>query len=453
MAELLEGVFVPQPPNPNVAPQVYSAQYVNQINNQLKLYLSLLAGNQLEIVKFINSLENLNLLDKNNFDAFGRLRVSQPFTLFDSQNRYASDPAFDTSLTGSGTTTFLSNESAVRMDVTTASGDKVIRQTKRYFPYQPGKSLLVISTFVMAAAKIGLRQRVGYFDTNNGVFLQRENAELSFIIRTYTSGSPSDTRKVAQSSWNGDKLDGSGASGVTLDTTKAQIMFMDFEWLGVGSVRVGFVVDGEYITAHTFDNANEVTAVYMQTATLPIRLEIENTALTASASSMKQICSSVMSEGGYEQMSVEQVARRTTTLTGIGTSFVPLVSIRLASDALGSVIIPKQVRVLPIANGEYEIALIKNATLTSASYDTTTFANVDFDVSATAMTGGDVVLNEYATASNQSGAQSQNDLVYNFDMQLGSTIAGTSDVYTVAVRILSGTGSAIGSLAFYDLTA
>lgn len=453
MAAPLEGVLVPQPPNPNVAPPAYSAQYLNQANNQLKLYLSLLASNQLEIVKFINTLTDLNLLDKNNFDAFGRLRVSQPFTLFDSQNRYASDPAFDTSLTGSGTTTFLSNESSVRMDVTTASGDKVIRQTKRYFPYQPGKSLLVISTFVMAAAKTGLRQRVGYFDTNNGVFLQRENAELSFIIRTYTSGSPSDTRKVAQSSWNGDKLDGSGASGITIDTTKAQIMFMDFEWLGAGSVRVGFVIDGEYITAHTFDNANEVTAVYMQTATLPIRLEIENTALTASASSMKQICSSVMSEGGYEQMSVEQVARRTTTLTGIGTSFVPLVSIRLASDALGAVIIPKQIRVLPIANGDYEIALIKNATLTSASYDTTTFTNVDYDVSATAMTGGDVVLNEYATASNQSGAQSQNDLVYNFDMQLGSTIAGTSDVYTLAVRILSGTGSAIGSLAFYDLTA
>jgi hypothetical protein len=379
--------------------------------------------------------------------------MSQPFTLFDSQNRYAADPSFDTSLTGSGTTTFLPNESAVSLSVTTASGDKIIRQTKRYFPYQPGKSLFVISTFIMSAAKTGLRQRVGYFDVNNGVFLQRNDAELAFVIRTYTSGSPSDTRKVAQSSWNGDKLDGSGASGITLDTTKAQIMFMDFEWLGAGSVSCGFVIDGEYITAHTFDNANEITAVYMQTATLPIRLEIENTATTASSSSMKQICSSVMSEGGYEQMSIEQVARRTTTLTGISSTFVPLVSIRLASDSLGSVIIPKQVRVLPIANGEYEVALIRNATLTSASYDTTTFSHVDFDVSATAMTGGEIVLNEYATASNQSGAQSQSDLVYNFDMQLGATIAGTSDVYTVAVRILSGTGSAIGSLAFYDLTS
>ena len=448
----MQELIVPAPPNPNLAPQAYFPQYHNQLNNQLRLYLNTLASNQREIVEFINGLTNLNLLSKNNFDAFGRLRVSQPFTLFDSQNRYAADPSFDTSLTGSGASTFLANESAVSLAVTTASGDKVIRQTKRYFPYQPGKSLALLMTFVMAAGKANLRQRVGYFDPNNGLFLQRNGTELSFIIRTYTGGSADDTRMVVQSAWNGDPLDGSGASGITLDTTKAQILFADFEWLGVGSVRVGFVIDGQYITAHTFDNANEVTSVYMQTATLPLRIEIENTAATASSSSMKQICSTVISEGGYEQTSVERVARRSTTLTGIGTSFVPLVSIRLASDSLGAVILPKQVRVLPIANGDYEIVLVKNATLTGASYDTTTFASVDFDVTATAMSGGDIVLNEYATATNQAGAQAQNDLRYNFDMQLGATIAGTSDVYTVAVRILSGTGSAIGSLAFYDLS-
>ena len=448
----MQELIVPAPPNPNLAPQAYFPQYHNQLNNQLRLYLNTLASNQREIVEFINGLTNLNLLSKNNFDAFGRLRVSQPFTLFDSQNRYAADPSFDTSLTGSGASTFLANESAVSLAVTTASGDKVIRQTKRYFPYQPGKSLALLMTFVMAAGKANLRQRVGYFDPNNGLFLQRNGTELSFIIRTYTGGSADDTRKVVQSAWNGDPLDGSGASGITLDTTKAQILFADFEWLGVGSVRVGFVIDGQYITAHTFDNANKVTSVYMQTATLPLRIEIENTAATASSSSMKQICSTVISEGGYEQTSVERVARRSTTLTGIGTSFVPLVSIRLASDSLGAVILPKQVRALPIANGDYEIALVRNATLTGASYDTTTFASVDFDVTATAMSGGDIVLNEYATATNQAGAQAQNDLRYNFDMQLGATIAGTSDVYTVAVRILSGTGSAIGSLAFYDLS-
>jgi len=446
-------LIVPAPPNPNLAPQQYTAQYHNQLNNQLKLFLNTLSVNQLEIVKFINSLTNLNLLSKNNFDAFGRLRASTPYTIFDSQNRYAADVQFDEALTGSGTSTFLSNESAVRMDVTTASGDKVVRQSKRVMPYQPGKSLLVLCTFTMAAGEENLRQRVGYFDANNGVFLQQEDDELSFIVRTNTSGSPSDARKITQANWNTDKLDGSGASGITLDETKTQILFMDFEWLGVGSVRCGFVIDGVFVTAHVFHNANSLTSVYMQTATLPVRYEIETTGTISGTKSMKQICSSVMSEGGYSQVSAESIARRTAALASIGSTFLPLVSIRLASNALGAVVIPHQMRVLPTSTGNYEIALIKNGSLTSASYDTTTFPHVDFDVSATAISGGTIVQNNYVTATNQSGAEAQLELGYNFDLQLGVTLGGTSDVYTVAVRELGGSGDAIGSLAFYDLTA
>ena len=445
-------LIVPAPPNPNLAPQQYTAQYHNQLNNQLKLFLNTLSTNQLEIVKFINSLTNLNLLSKNNFDAFGRLRMSQPYTIFDSQNRYAKDAQFDEALTGSGTTTFLSNESAVEMEVTTASGDKVVRQSKRVMPYQPGKSLLVLATFTMAEGEENLRQRVGYFDANNGVFLQQEDDELSFIVRTYTGGSASDTRKITQANWNTDKLDGSGASGITLDETKTQILFMDFEWLGVGSVRCGFVIDGVFVTAHVFHNANSLSEVYMQTAILPVRYEIETTGTIAAAKSMKQICSSVMSEGGYSQVSAESVARRTTALGSIGATFLPLVSIRLASNALGAVIIPHQMRVLPTSTGNYEVALIKNGTLTSASYDTTTFAHVDFDVSATAISGGTIVQNNYVTATNQAGSESQIEFGYNFDLQLRVTLGGTSDVYTVAVRELGGSGDAVGSLAFYDLT-
>ena len=143
-----------------------------------------------------------------NTDAFGRIRVSQPYTLFDSQNRYAIDPQFDTSTVSGGSTTYLPNESSVRMDVNTASGAEVVRQTFRSFPYQPGKALLVLATFVMATAKTNLRQRVGYFGVQNGVFFQLNNTTKSFILRTYISGSVDDTtRKVDQSYWNGDKLD------------------------------------------------------------------------------------------------------------------------------------------------------------------------------------------------------------------------------------------------------
>jgi hypothetical protein len=446
-------LIVPNPPNPNVAPAAYIPQYHNQINNQLKLYLNTLSANQLEIVKFINELTNLNLLSKNNFDAFGRLRVSQPLTIFDSQNRYAKDPQFDEALTGSGASTFLSDEAAVKLEVTAASGDKVVRQSKRVMPYQPGKSLLVLATFAMAEGEEDLRQRVGYFNADNGVYFEQNGTELAFVIRTSTSGSVSDARRITQANWNTDKMDGTTGSAITLDPTKTQILFMDFEWLGVGSVRCGFVIDGVFVTAHVFHNANSLGAVYMQTATLPVRYEIETTGAISGVKSMKQICSSVMSEGGYNQTAPESVARRTAALTSISTTFLPLVSIRLASDSLGSVVIPSTIRVLPTSNGDYEVALIKNGSLTSASYDTTTFPHVDFDVSATAISGGTIVKSEYATASPLSASEANVEAGYNFDLQLGVTIGGTSDVYTLAVRTISSTGAAVGSLAFYDLTA
>lgn len=389
-----------------------------------------------------------------NTDAFGRIRVSQPYTLFDSHNRYGSDPSFSTSTSGSGAITHLPNESTVSMAVSTTSGDEVVRQTFRVFPYQPGKSLLLLTTFKMDAAKTNLRQRVGYFNANNGVFLEQGANGITFVLRTSTSGTASDARYAAKASWDGDKLDGTGASGYTLDLTKTQILFMDFEWLGVGSVRCGFVIDGQFIVAHTFHNSNIQTSVYMTTATLPIRYEITNTGSVASASAMKQICSSMMSEGGYEAVSAEFAARRTSVLGTIGTTFLPLVSIRLNSSRLGAVVLPNRVAVLPTTNQNYEVALFKNATLTGASYVTGTFDNVDYDVSATAISGGTMMQSDYITSSAQGRAILAAPTGYNFDLQLGVSLAGVSDVYTIAIRTVSGatTGDAFGSLTFYDLT-
>lgn len=387
-----------------------------------------------------------------NLDAFGRLRTSNAFTLFDSQNRYAKDPQFDESLTGSATSTFLSNESSVQLAVTTASGDKVIRQTKRVFPYQPGKSLLFLATFTMAAGQTNLRQRVGYFNANNGVFLQKNGSTVSFVIRTYTSGSASDARYVDQVDWNGDKLDGTGSSGITLDTTKTQILFLDFEWLGVGSVRCGFIINGQFIVAHTFNNANSLSLVYMQTAILPVRYEIEATGALSTSASMKQICSSVVSEGGYEQKSILTFARQTSVTTGIGTSFIPLISIRLKSTNLGAVVIPDGFSFMPTSASDYfEVALLKNATLTGASYSSLS-TNVEYDISATALTGGTIVKSDFTSSGVLSSTPINDESSYNFDLQMGATISGTSDIYTLAVRTISGTGEGIGMLSYWDLT-
>ena len=392
-------------------------------------------------------------------DAFGRQRVSQPYTLFDSQQRFAADNQFDTSTASGGSITFLSNESSVQMSVTSTIGSEVVRQSFRSMSYQPGKGLLVLTTFCMNTPTTGIRQRVGYFNTQNGVFFQVDGTTKSMVLRSNsipTPGTPSDARTVNQSSWNGDKLDGTGPSGITLDASKTQIFWCDFEWLGVGSVRTGFVINGQYIVCHTFTNANERTSVYMTTAILPVRYEITNVSAGVSAS-MKQICSNVVSEGGYEQYSPSHLARRTTKLATIGLTFLPIVSIRLASTALGAVVLPGRMQVLPITSQSYEVGLFFNSTLTGASWSTvSTDANVQMDTSATAMTGGTLVQTDYVSSSGSGGIQPLVDPAgYNWALQLGVSLAGVSDVLTLGIRTVDSatpSGDCYGTIAFWDLT-
>ncbi len=438
------------------APVQYDRQYQDSLNNILRQYFNTLDN---LLGQFMTASAPIGVYGSGTgADAFGRLRVSNPYTLFDSQNRYAKDNQFSESLTTGGTCTYNVNESSVDMATTTTLGSKAVRQSLRCMPYQPGKGLLVLATFVMDTRKTGLRQRVGYFNDANGVFLNVYNtAEPEFVLRTSTSGSPSDLRAIPQSAWNGDKLDGSGASGYTLNLTKAQILWMDFEWLGVGSVRCGFIINGEYVVCHTFNNANDIDKVYMTTAVLPIRYEIENIGTTASASTLTQICSTVISEGGYGQVSAPNTARRTAVRASIATTFVPLIAIRLKSTALGAVVLPQIASVLPTTAGNYEITLVRlddASSLTGASWVTSAFQNVEYDISATAVTFTDeqVVDHFYISATNQSAGAAAEPLGYNFDTQIGASLANVSQVYVLNVRVLSGTGDAIGSISFYDLT-
>jgi hypothetical protein len=227
---------------------------------------------------------------------------------------------------------------------------------------------------------------------------------------------------------------------------------MDFEWLGVGSVRCGFIINGQYIVCHTFNNANEITTTYMTTAILPVRYEITST--SAVAATLKQICSSVVSEGGYEATSSDFVARRTTKRTGFSTTFVPLISIRLVSGREGAVALIKNFQSLPTVTQSYEIALFKNATFTGGSWSATTSSNVEFNEGATALTGGTMVAQDYVASTTQSRSAALVDTGYNWDLQLGASLAGVSDVFTLAIRTLeaSPTGDAWGSISFYDLT-
>ena len=439
------------PPRLPSAPIIYNAQYQEQYSNILRLYFNRLENVLGQLVANIDTLPVS--IGGTNVDAFGRIRVSEPYTLFDSQNRYAIDTQYDTALTGTGVTAYQVNESAINLSVTAGGVGSVVRQTFRSFPYQPGKGLLVLATFCMdGSTSLNLTQRVGYFNTENGVFFQHVGSINSFVLRSYVTGSVSDARTADQSLWNGDKLDGSGPSGLTLDPSKAQILWMDFEWLGVGSVRCGFIINGEYIVCHTFTNANEITATYMTTAILPVRYEITST--SAVAATLKQVCSSVMSEGGYNAQSANYTAARTTKRTTFSTTFIPLISIRLASGRLGAVVLLTKGQAFPTVTQNYEVVVLKNATLTGPSWAATVSSNVQFDQTATALTGGVVVDQEYISSTSQNRSAARVDVGYNWDLQLGGSLAGVSDTFTLAIRTLDATpsGDAWGAISFYDLT-
>jgi hypothetical protein len=457
MSLLIEDAIVPPPPNLPLAPGGYDSRYQEQFNNVLRLYFNRLDAILRQIVATTSPIPVS--IGGTNTDAFGRLRVSQPYTLFDSQQRYAPDNQFDTSTVNGASTSFLTNESSVLMSVDNTTNSEAVRQTFRSMSYQPGKGLLVLATFAMNTPTANIRQRVGYFNTQNGVFFEANGTTLSMVMRSDslpTPGTPSDIRSIPQSAWNGDKLDGTGASGYTLDPSKTQIFWCDFEWLGVGSVRTGFVIDGQYIVCHTFTNANEIGSVYMTTAILPVRYEIKNLSNLTTAS-MKQICSTVISEGGYEQYSPSHLARRTTKLSNIQLTFKPVVSIRLASTALGAVVLPGRMQLLPIASQNYEVGLFFNATLTGASWSAVSSdANVEMDTSATAITGGTLVQTDYVSSSGSGGTQPLVDPAgYNWALQLGVSLAGASDVLTLAIRTVDSAtpqGECYGTIAFWDLT-
>jgi len=390
------------------------------------------------------------------YDAFGRLRVSNPLTLFDSSNIMSKESAtFDEDLTGSGTVTYTSAKSTVNLNVTTASGDKVIRQSKRVMSYQPGKSLLILNTFVMNAQEENLIQKVGTFDANNGIFFKDTGTEYQIVRRTYTSGASVDAEEISQSSWNGDKLDGTGASGYDLNPTKATIMFTDYEWLGMGSVRVGFIIDGKYIVAHTFQNANNLDTVYMQTANLPIRYEIETTGTISGVATLQQVCSSAMSEGGYAPQGLRQ-SIGTASLAGVNLTtagtFYNLATIRIKSGRPYAVIIPIDVAASAISNSDFEIKLIRNATPSTAFSYTSYSDNVEYDLTGTTtITGGTIIGQAYLSGKGANSLSFAQD-GFNFAYQIGQTIAGVSDTITLCAKGGSNGDDICGTLKWVDLT-
>jgi hypothetical protein len=380
-------------------------------------------------------------------DAAGRLRTADPLTIFDHYFTQDSGALFwDTDLTGSATVAKDANGNYMNLSTTTASGDRAIHQTKPYFSHQAGKSHEVLFTGVMGATKTDVRKRIGYFDANNGLFFEDNGTTLRVVRRSNVSGSIVDSA-VDQASWNLDTLDGNGNSGLTLDMDQVQLFTIDFEWLGAGRVRFGFNINGVTIYCHEYLTSNVLDDPFMNTPNLPIRYEIENLGVIGESTTMKQVCCTVISEGGWNPLGVIRnvdSTSTTSTVTGEG----PLLSVRLKPANNRAIIIPSGVSAA-VTNGKAIIwRLYHGTSLTGASWtdvSSTSFSQVDN--SATAFSGGEQIASGHVSA----GASTQT-----FDIEtslwIASDIAGTSDILTLTVeRIDTGGGaSTVASISYKE---
>jgi hypothetical protein len=371
--------------------------------------------------KISSSLDNLSsggaggIIGSFPTDAFGRLRVSEPFTLFDSSHRYRDNGLWSTYTSGTASATFNASQGLMDLTIGTANNDEIIRETTKVFSYQPGKSLLVMNTFVMSPTKTNLRQRVGYYGDDNGLYVELYGNALSLVERSLVTGIVTET-PVAQADWNGDKLDGTGPSGITLDITKAQIFWMDIEWLGLGTVRLGFIINGQFILCHSFHHANLITSTYITTASLPLRYEIKNIGVTSSSSTLKQVCSTVLSEGGYELRGAQQAVGTAVTspfrLTTAGT-FYPVVTLRLKSsastppvDRTDAVVIITALSLLGKTTGDTFNWQVRNASISSGGTWVSAGADsaVEYNLTATTLTtAGRTMASGYFSTTQQTG--------------------------------------------------
>ena len=417
------------------------------------------------------------------YDAFGRFRVSEPFTIFDSSNvnylntKFSSYVSSNVSGGLNSAITYNVNNSMVGLNCTSNNGlpATVIREGKYTCIYQPGKSLLILNSFVMTPTIPGVIQRVGYYNDANGIYLEYNPADtagnLKMVLRTSISGTVDNSHAIYQSAWQSFNTPNSINIGTGL------LMWIDIEWLGVGTVRTGFIYNEQYYICAQFNHANIIgnTSPYMTSAQLAPRYEIINSTITPAI--LNQICSTVISEGGFQG---------NTPIRHIGTSYLsgtqpfpqltPILAIKLNDTISGTkqnvgingIVLPSQLDFVSASsnnNGIYLYQVLINPTI-SGSFTWTSYSNgynstdKNSSVQFWAYNGSGPSYTETTGLMVNSGYVSNNSSttlanITDFNYQIGRSYTGsttgyTSDIIVVVVQSYSAAQNFAAQIGWYE---
>jgi len=400
----------------------------------------------------------VTMADGPQLDAFGNIRTSSAIQLFGATQEYNFGPLLFDHYTASGGTATHSTltNSTILSTAGATSGARALRQTKLYLRYTPGKSHLIKNTGTLrkgSAPTGAATTATGYADDRNGVFFQDTASGVRLVIQSDTTGIV--VRSTAnQASWNLDKMDGTGASGVVIDWTKEQIFVFDLQWLGVGRVRCGVSIRGRVIYVHEFNHANSATAVYMRTGCLPVRYEAFNDGGAGSNVAIEAICTSVDSEGGVNEDSFYSFAYSAyvgAAMT-LDTIFRPVVTRRLR-DSFNGLTVRGHAHLrgfdLLVGTGDIAWQIIYNAPIVIGGGGSTTTQNVnathsisEYDTytgaANTIGAGGLVIAAGFAVTGSGVTRQTSSFSDPGARPLLGRTYAGVRDSYTLAARSISG---------------
>lgn len=401
----------------------------------------------------------ITLGDTGSADAFNRLRTSNPQTVFEVQNQYGTEALrLDIGNTGAGLVPTHSPSSRMVTLQVNAGGAGGLSwvQSYQYLPYQPGKSQLILMTGVMGAGVAGAVKRFGYGDSSNGIFYEQNGLHgLQFTLLSSASGATVQNT-VGQSGWNIDKFDGRGPSQLTLDPTKGFILVIDLQFLGMGRVRCGFEIGGMLFYAHEFNAANVLSAAYMQTATLPIKVEVSAAAALTSAATALFKCAAVCSEGGID-LDVGRDFSAEGTVTAASGARTHVLSIRPATTYNGitnrGLFVPESLQILAGSNPvKWELVIGAAFTVapTFAPVNSTySFAEAGTGGTFNNLTNGVVVLAGYVAATSPAGRDTDTkDLVISYPITLDR--AGSQRALGTLSVLLTGIGGTSDSRAILN---
>lgn len=323
--------------------------------NAIPVQLSTTASN---MIQFSN--------DDFTVDSFERVRVSQPTCLFE-YTYSAFLPASATTIWETGTTGTASTDVLttnlygfnIGMPTNTVSGRWY--QTYNHIRYTPGTSTFMRHTFLPGTLTANQRDRVGMFTdqgtfpstAGDGFFYENDANTIYFVRRYMTQGAGAEER-VAQAEWNLNRCSGGGdvadssRNVWTLDVTKAQHLVIEFQHLGVGTIRFGFETGAPgTVWCHEMISVNAMAEAWCRTGSLPFRIESYNYGVAATHN-FTNICTAIYQEGnptdirGWRYFSADSGA--TAKTGGTATGLYPLMALRPA----GTNDLTKRTRIIPV---------------------------------------------------------------------------------------------------------